>query len=110
MNAGRPKGKCYPLDALIRTGIYATLKPSEQALVTILDFHTNRDTGMCCPGEALIGKETGLCRTSIWRARKELEDGGVFKFKLAKYNRQGNPVYHYVWNTPFISMGTSLKS
>jgi len=107
---GRPKGWQYwPLAALMKSGAYAMMTASERALITCLDNHTNRRTGLCCPGEALIRRETSLSHSSIWRARESLR-GRVFELELAKYNRQGNRVYHYLWmNIQSTSRGTSLK-
>jgi hypothetical protein len=98
---GRPKSpRFYPREKLISTGVWATLKPAEKDLVTILDDRTNRTTGACFPSTAYICLKSGRRRNSIRLARHSLR-GFVFDYEPGKINRSGHPVYHYIWaNNP----------
>jgi hypothetical protein len=56
------------------------VKGPGRALLWVIAFHADRDTGECWVGQRRLARESGLARSTVQRALDELFSGGVLEY------------------------------
>ena len=79
-DAQRPRNvKRGYLDALVRSGIWASLSFKAAKLIVAIYHHTSSRRGTCHPGGIRLGEESGISDPSVTQARAELVEAGLIR-------------------------------
>jgi hypothetical protein len=57
-----------------------TVKGPDRALLWVIAYHADRDTGECWVGQRRLARESGLARSTVQRALDELFSDGVLEY------------------------------
>jgi hypothetical protein len=84
-----------PLIEWRQTVIGSGIESSARLVALVLSMHMNRNGGSCFPSLTTLQRETGLSRTCVCKALKELEAA-----KLIERLRSPGRVTHYLATSP----------
>lgn len=86
---------------LVKSGLWAKMKPSEQAVYNVLCYFANPNSGLAYPTVAKISELSGVKMSNVCKATKQLCQYGLISKKIAKIKLKFR-VFYRVFKNPEI--------
>ena len=71
-------------NAIVKSGLWARMKPSEKDVYIVLAQHAHYDSGLAYPSVRTIAKLSGRCLEAVLNATKKLVEYGLIEKKKAR--------------------------
>lgn len=84
--------------AIIDSGLWSLMKPSEKAVYSVLCRYRNYKTGYCFPGIKLISEKSGIHKNRVCAAVQQLCVYGLIRKKRAPRGLKFRNIYNVILN------------